>query len=68
MNSTIIDDPIVTIKTLSKQFQTRYSTIENCNELTKLIDKSTNCITGLTNDEFIEVLLNYLRNNTAKKI
>ncbi|AEQ60282.1 BTB domain-containing protein [Acanthamoeba polyphaga mimivirus] len=63
MNSTIIDDPIVTIKTLSKQFQTRYSTIENCNELTKLIDKSTNCITGLTNDEFIEVLLNYLRNN-----
>ncbi|AKI79838.1 BTB domain-containing protein [Acanthamoeba polyphaga mimivirus] len=63
MNSTIIDDPIITIKTLSKQFQTRYSTIETCNELTKLIDKSTNCITRLMNDEFIEVLLNYLRNN-----
>lgn len=63
MNSTIIDDPIITIKTLSKQFQTRYSTIETCSVLTKLIDKSTNCITELANDEFIEVLLNYLRNN-----
>ncbi|AEQ33128.1 BTB-POZ domain-containing protein [Megavirus chiliensis] len=60
-------DPIITLKTLNGDIQTKYSTIAHCTGLLELLDKNTNVITINHGHYFIDNLLNYLRGNGDEK-
>nr|URM61858.1 ankyrin repeat domain containing protein [Mimivirus sp.] len=61
------NNPIITLKTLNGDIQTKHSTIEYCTGLLELLDKNTNIITINHSHYFVDNLLNYLRGNGDEK-